>query len=117
VAGTWGAELHPALRVVGEVVRKGVDGEDGYSGFSVLDPRSGQVGATALERLLRGRGAHSVVVVGVAGDVCVKATALDAVGKGFTTWVVRAAVRSVELTPGDEERAFQELSAAGVKFI
>ncbi len=32
VRNTWGAELHPRLVVAGEVVRKGVDGEDGYSG-------------------------------------------------------------------------------------
>jgi nicotinamidase/pyrazinamidase len=38
VGGTWGAELHPELLVDGPVVRKGVDGGDGYSGFSVRDP-------------------------------------------------------------------------------
>lgn len=117
VAGTWGAELYPSLHVVGEVVRKGVDGEDGYSGFSVRDARSGQVGSTTLEGLLRAHGAHSVIVVGVAGDVCVKATALDAVALGFSTWVVRSAVRSVELEPGDEERAFHDLAEAGVTLI
>lgn len=117
VAGTWGAELHPRLRVVGDVVRKGVNGEDGYSGFSVLDPNSGKVGATALQALLEERGARSVFVVGVAGDVCVKATALDAAARGFDTAVVRSAVRSVELEPGDEARAYDELTRAGVKVI
>jgi nicotinamidase/pyrazinamidase len=117
VAGTWGAELHPRLRVAGEVVRKGVNGEDGYSGFSVFDPNSGTVGATALEGLLEERGARSVFVVGVAGDVCVKATALDAAARGFDTAVVRSAVRSVELQPGDEGRAYDELVRAGVKLI
>ena len=34
VAGTAGAELLPGLRVIGPVVCKGVDGQDGYSGFS-----------------------------------------------------------------------------------
>ena len=29
VQGTWGAELHPALQVVGPVVRKGEHGKDG----------------------------------------------------------------------------------------
>ncbi|MEA3216331.1 MAG: nicotinamidase/pyrazinamidase [Acidimicrobiia bacterium] len=117
VAGTWGAELHPRLRIAGEVVRKGVNGEDGYSGFSMLDPKSGKVGATALEGLLEERGARSVFVVGVAGDVCVKATALDAAARGFDTAVVRSAVRSVELQPGDESRAYDELVRAGVKLV
>jgi nicotinamidase/pyrazinamidase len=30
VADTWGAELHPDLRVEGRRVRKGSNGEDGY---------------------------------------------------------------------------------------
>jgi nicotinamidase/pyrazinamidase len=114
VAGTWGAELHPALRVAGEVVRKGTGGEDGYSGFSVRDPRSGKESATELGRLLEQAEARSVVVVGVAGDVCVKATALDARRLGYPTTVVPAAVRFVASEPGDAERALAELSSAGV---
>ena len=113
VAGTWGAELHAGLRVAGEVVRKGTAGEDGYSGFSVRDPRSGEVSATALGRLLDDAGARAVVVVGVAGDVCVRATALDALALGYETTVVRRAVRSVELEAGDERRALAEMAAAG----
>ncbi|HEX5451395.1 MAG TPA: isochorismatase family protein, partial [Candidatus Limnocylindrales bacterium] len=42
VAGTWGAEFHPALRIVGPVVRKGANGEDGYSGFTMRDPETGE---------------------------------------------------------------------------
>jgi nicotinamidase/pyrazinamidase len=114
VAGTWGAELHPALRVAGEVVRKGTGGEDGYSGFSVRDPRSGKESATELGRLLEQAEARSVVVVGVAGDVCVKATALDARRLGYPTTVVPAAVRFVASEPGAAERALAELSSAGV---
>ncbi|HEY8771694.1 MAG TPA: isochorismatase family protein, partial [Candidatus Limnocylindria bacterium] len=38
VAGTWGAELHPGLVVAGPSVRKGSNGEDGYSGFTMRDP-------------------------------------------------------------------------------
>ena len=38
VGNMWGSEFHPDLVVDGPVVRKGIDGEDGYSGFSVIDP-------------------------------------------------------------------------------
>ena len=38
VADSWGAELHPRLRVAGPVVHKGVSGEDGYSGFTMPRP-------------------------------------------------------------------------------
>jgi nicotinamidase/pyrazinamidase len=115
VQGTWGAELHPELDVAGEVVRKGTGGEDGYSGFTVRDPTSGDESHTVLDDLLRARGVERVVVVGLAADVCVKDTALDAVRLGYRTTVVRDAVRPVELHEGDAERAEAELVAAGVE--
>ncbi|MBM3140581.1 MAG: isochorismatase family protein [Chloroflexi bacterium] len=113
VRDTWGAELHPALRVEGEVVRKGTDGEDGYSGFTVRDPRSGAPTPTVMESKLRERGVERVVVVGIAADVCVKETALDAVTRGFGTTVLREATRGVDLQPGDTELAFVALAEAG----
>jgi nicotinamidase/pyrazinamidase len=115
VRDTWGAELHPDLDVVGEVIRKGTGGEDGYSGFSVRDPTSGDEQDTALERVLRQASVERVVVVGLAADVCVKDTALDAARRGFQTVVPRDATRAVELEPGDGQRAEEELRAAGVE--
>ena len=43
VGETWGAEFLPGLEVAraAEILRKGTDGKDGYSAFSVRDPRSG----------------------------------------------------------------------------
>jgi nicotinamidase/pyrazinamidase len=114
VQGTWGAELHPDLDVVGQVIQKGTGGEDGYSGFSVRDPASGAEQDTALESVLRRASVERVVVVGLAADVCVKDTALDAARRGFRTTVLRDATRAVELEPGDGERAEEELRAAGV---
>lgn len=113
VQGTWGAELHPALRVRGPVVRKGANGEDGYSGFTMRDPVSGETTSTALDGLLRERGVRRVVVVGLATDHCVRATALDALALGYPTVVARSLVRAVDLTPGDGDRAIAELAAAG----
>ena len=114
VQETWGAELHPDLRVEGAVVRKGTEGEDGYSGFTVREPETGAEHDTVLESLLREHGATRVVVVGLAADVCVRATALDAVRRGFETVVLRDGTRPVERRPGDGEATFTELSAAGV---
>lgn len=115
VAQSWGAQFHPELRVEGEVVRKGTGGEDGYSGFSVRDPRTGAVGETRLGALLRERGIEKVVVIGLATDYCVKETAIDAVRLGFQTTVLREGVRAVNLQPDDEARAFEAMQAAGVR--
>ncbi|CAN5652174.1 bifunctional nicotinamidase/pyrazinamidase [soil metagenome] len=115
VRDTWGAQLHPDLVVAGPVVRKGTGGEDGYSGFTVRRPESGEESDTALEAMLRDHGVTCVVIVGLAADVCVKDTALDAVRRGFDTTVLRDGVRAVERTPGDGAAALAELSAAGVE--
>jgi nicotinamidase/pyrazinamidase len=114
VAGTPGADFLPGLRIVGEVMRKGGDGEDGYSGFSVRDPRSGATRPTRLGSLLEAAGVERVVVVGLAGDWCVKETALDAVRGGWPAVVPLAATRFVELHPGDTLAALADLRAAGV---
>ncbi|MEA2391308.1 MAG: nicotinamidase/pyrazinamidase [Solirubrobacteraceae bacterium] len=106
VAGTEGAELHPALdrARVDVVVDKGQDrSADGYSGFE----------ATLLEELLRARGVDHVTIGGIATDYCVKNTALDALRLGFGVSVERDAVRGVELDAGDSERALDEVRAAG----
>ena len=117
VGGTWGAELHPGLRVEqdGEVVRKGTGGEDGYSAFSVRDPESGEVSATGLDGIIRQRGAERVVIVGLATDYCVKETALDAASRGLPAIVVRDAVAAVDLEPHDGERALAEMGRAGIE--
>jgi nicotinamidase/pyrazinamidase len=117
VAGSWGAELHPSLIVDGPVVRKGSNGEDGYSGFSMRDPVSGQEMPTQLESLLLAQGVRKVVVTGLATDYCVKATALDAVRLGHPTSVLAEAVRAVDLAAGDGDRALAEMAAGGVHVI
>ena len=117
VQGTWGAELHPHLRVEGPVVRKGSNGEDGYSGFTMRDPLSGETRPTELEALLRERAVEHLVVVGLATDYCVKATALDGRHLGFDTTLLTDAVRAVELQPGDGERALDELRTAGIAVV
>jgi nicotinamidase/pyrazinamidase len=114
VRDTWGAELHPDLPVAGPVVRKGTDGEDGYSGFSVRDPVSGVASATLLGALLGEAGVRRVVVTGLAGDVCVKETALDAARLGYEVVVPLAATRFVNLHAGDEAAALAELERGGI---
>jgi nicotinamidase/pyrazinamidase len=113
VRDTWGAEFVPGLDVRGPVIRKGTGGEDGYSGFSVRDPESGERSATELEKELRSRGIRRVVIAGLATDYCVVETVLDATHLGFETAVLRDAIRAVDLQPGDGDRAIQRMRDAG----
>ena len=116
VGDTWGAELHPAFELPANAprVRKGQSGEDGYSGFTMRDPESGEEMPTELEALLRERDIERVVVCGLATDYCVLATALDAVRLGFDTSLLTDAVAAVNLEPGDGEDALDRMREAGV---
>lgn len=114
VMATWGAAFHPALDVVGPSIRKGSGGEDGYSGFTVRDPVSGQEWPTGLTDMLTERDVSQVIIVGLATDYCVKATAIDAVSGGYDTTVLSAGIRPVDLTPGDGDTAVAEMIEQGV---
>ena len=114
VRDTWGASFHPGLDVVGSsVVHKGVNGEDGYSGFTTRDPLTGETEPTELPRLLEDFGIRRVVVVGLATDYCVLSTALHALERGLETTVLTDAIRAVDLQRGDGDRAIEEMREAG----
>ncbi|HUA06386.1 MAG TPA: nicotinamidase [Solirubrobacteraceae bacterium] len=110
VRDTPGAQLHPGIDVthVDAIVDKGRSRDaEGYSAFE----------ETRLEELLRDRGVDTVDVAGLALDYCVKATALDARRAGFDVVVHRNATRAVEVSPGDGDRAVEELRAAGIDVV
>ena len=104
VAGSDGAQLHPALDTarVDVILDKGTDRDtEGYSGFD----------GTELAALLRERGIDRVTVAGLATDYCVRATALDALREGFEVIVDEAGSRGIN---GDDAgRALEEVRAAG----
>jgi nicotinamidase/pyrazinamidase len=116
VANTWGSEFYPSLDCPpgSPLIRKGTNGEDGYSAFTMRDPESGATVPTPLETLLHEAGVDTVVVVGLATDYCVKATALDALHLGHRTTVITDGVAAVNVQPGDGDRALEEMQAAGV---
>lgn len=117
VADSWGADFHPRLIVAGPSVRKGANGEDGYSGFTMRDPVSGDDIPTELDARLKADGARAVTVVGLALDYCVKATALDARSLGYETFLPVAATAAVNLEPGDGNAALEELRRAEVRTV
>jgi len=108
VQGSPGAQLHPALdqSKLDAVLDKGSDpATEGYSGFE----------GTALAGLLREHGIDRVTVVGLATDYCVKNTALDALREDFEVDIDTDAMRGVNVEPGDDQRAIEEMRAAGAR--
>jgi nicotinamidase/pyrazinamidase len=114
VQGTAGAEFSSSLSMnrVEAIFRKGTDPQiDSYSGF--FD--NGHRKSTGLAGYLIERGTPEIYVCGLATDYCVKFTALDAIGHGFTVHLIEDASRGVELNAGDAERAVEQMRAVEVK--
>lgn len=112
VAGTEGVGFHPnfapavASGAIDTVFDKGAY-EAAYSGFAGTDENG-----DGLAGWLRSHDVTEVDIVGLATDHCVRATALDAAGEGFTTRVLLDLTAGV--APESTERALEDLRRAGV---
>ena len=105
---TVGAAFHPDLHVPDSayLVSKGTRfDKDQYSAFD----------DTGLAALLDRRGVRRVILGGLARDVCVKATALDARRAGLAVFLIDAATRA--LSPESGEKADRDMRAAGVTIL
>jgi len=110
VAGSPGAGFHPDLVVPDDamIVDKATDPEvEAYSDFE----------GTGLGDDLRGLGIKRVFVAGLATDYCVKFGALDALKEGFEVYVLKDAVRGVDVPPGSADKAVEEMKAAGAVIL
>jgi nicotinamidase/pyrazinamidase len=66
---------------------------------------------------LDARGVTHLLVGGLATDYCVRASVLDALGRGYDVTVIEDAVRAVNLTPDAGTRAIEEMRAAGAAVL
>jgi nicotinamidase-related amidase len=80
---------------------------DGATDFYVLKPRHSGFFRTALEVLLERLGARTLVLTGLAGDICVLYTANDAYMRGFRVVVPRDCIASERAD--DNERALRQI--------
>ena len=111
VAGTEGAEYHPALttEAVTFHIRKG-QGKPGYSIFEGSTESGETVGA-----LLSKHGVTDVDIVGLATDYCVRASTLDALEHGQRVRVLTDLVAGVAAE--SSAAALAEMAHAGAVFI
>ncbi len=107
VAGTTGAEYHPALdtSLVDVHVRKG----QGVPAYSIFEGTTDD--GTAFPAELDRLGVTEVDVVGIATDYCVRASALDALAAGRRVTVLDDLVAAVNPVTGTQ--ALVEVEDAG----
>ena len=114
VQGTRGAMFHPALETnrISAIFRKGMNPYvDSYSGF--YDNRH-QI-STGLSGYLKEKRITELYLCGLAGDICVYHTIIDAIKEGFSSTLIEDASRPLS----QDTFAFlkKELSEMGVRIL
>lgn len=117
--GTWpahcvqdssGAGFAEGLRLPDDTVliSKGTKSDaEAYSGFDGTD----------LARRLKAAKVTRLFIGGLATDYCVLATVRDAISVGFEVFLLRDAVRAVNVEAGDGDKAVDEMCALGASLI
>ncbi|MEM1582368.1 MAG: nicotinamidase [Candidatus Bathyarchaeia archaeon] len=110
IQGTQGAKFHSGLHLPKRaiIISKATDPfKEAYSGFE----------GTGLREDLREAGVRRVFVGGLATEYCVKNTVLDALKYGFEVFLLEDAVKGIDVTPGDVDKAIKEMLNKGAKKI
>lgn len=110
IANTAGAAFAAALDLPPEVtlISKGTDPDkDAYSAFE----------GTPLDALLHTAGARRLFIGGLATDYCVLNTVNDALRNGYRVYVLKEAIRAVNVRPGDGDKAEQAMTDKGAELI
>lgn len=90
------------------IISKGTSqDQDNYSAFD----------GTHLDSRLKSLQVEGLVIGGLAQDVCVKNTVLDACRLGYRVFLLRDGTRPVNLEPDDGEKALKEMEEAGARLI
>ncbi|XP_077274621.1 nicotinamide amidase isoform X2 [Temnothorax americanus] len=104
VQDSWGAELHKDLKIRDNAIKiyKGTNPEvDSYSVF--WDNK--KLTETTLSSQLQEKGATDIYICGLAYDVCVGATAVDALTSGYRTILIDDCSRGVDLVDIEKTKA------------
>jgi nicotinamidase/pyrazinamidase len=115
VQGTRGAAFHPDLDIPKAelVLRKGFRRSiDSYSAFYENDGKT----PTGLSGYLRERGFRTAYLAGLAFDVCVYYSAMDAEREGFDVFVIEDACRAID-RDGSADAVRGKLAGLGIPLI
>ena len=110
-----GAEFHPELNTLKTqvIIRKGFRRAiDSYSTFFENDQKT----TTGLTGYLNQRGITDLYTVGLATDFCVKWSILDGIDEGFNMYIVKDAVKGIDLD-GSLKAAWNEMQEKGVNIV
>lgn len=110
--GSDGAQLHPELDTApfDLILHKGTSTNlDSYSAFFENDHAT----PTGLEYYLNGFGCKALDFCGLATDVCVKASVMDALRLGFRCSIVTDAMKGVDKPTGSAQEAIDSMLASG----
>jgi nicotinamidase/pyrazinamidase len=104
---TEGAEYHEGLHLPRDtaIISKAGTEREAHSGFD----------GTELDENLKRQGIRTVFVGGLATEYCVKQTVLDALGRGFETFLLEDAIRGI--SQDDSARAIEEMLARGAQRV
>lgn len=114
IQGTKGADFHPDLNSgpIESIFRKGMDPEiDSYSGFY----DNGHKKSTGLSGYLKEKGATELYFCGLAADICVYFSLVDALKEGFDAILIEDA--AVPLLPEEFAKIKDDILKKGGKII
>lgn len=114
IQASGGADFHPELdiRPIDLIVHKGSSPSlDSYSAFFENDHAT----ATGLEYYLKGFDCEELHFCGLATDVCVQASVVDALELGFACTLITDAMRGVDVPEGSVAKAMEAMVAAGAR--
>lgn len=114
VQGTQGAQFHSDLQTDKweTIFRKGTDKEiDSYSAFY----DNGHLKSTGLTGYLKEKGATEIYLCGLAADICVYYSLIDAVEEGFTCFFIEDASKPLDIESFEEIK--QKMEEKGIEII
>ena len=121
VQGTKGAEIIPEIDVskFDMIVEKGRDKRlEMFSAFAdVFGNKSSDAASVDLADTLKDAGITHVFVVGLAGDYCVRCTAIDAKKEGFEVYVIEDVTRSVDAGEKGWGASKKDMEMMGIMII